>query len=412
MGVNGHNSVCRSLHRAKSDVFALFPQTFSILYWEKEMFKSKAVVLSSLLAACLAVSPVLADDTLKVGVQAPITGSYANEGQGIDQSVRLLAEQINGQGGVLGKKIEVISCDDEGTAMKAAICAKDLVNKGVAMVIGSYTSTCAEAAQATYFRAGVLQTSDGTSDTLTEHGYWTFFRNSFPNSAEAVFAADYMVKEKKYQRIAIMSDFSSYADGLATAVQDSIKALGGNIVAREKVKAGSQNFTPVLTQLKSKKPDVIFYAGYYSDGGLIRSQQVALGIKADFIGGDANDNADFVKLAGNEAAGAFIINVPTPELLPYDLAKDFLKAYQAKYKMMPPSIWTLLNVDGMRAFVHAMESNQSLDTKKAAEFLHTLKDYPGITGPISFAPDGNRVGSGYMAYEIQKDGSYKIAYRQ
>lgn len=387
-----------------------FLQAKQRLYLEGKMLKSKAVMMSLVASMCIA-GPVIAEETLKVGVQAPITGSYANEGQGIDQSVRLLADQINEKGGVMGRKIEVISCDDEGTAMKAAICAKDLVNKGVAMVIGSYTSTCAEAAQPTYFKAGVLQTSDGTSDTLTEHGYWTFFRNSFPNSAEATFAAKYMVKEKQYKRIAILSDFSSYADGLGTAVQDAVKKIGGEVVAREKIKAGSQNFTPVLTQLKSKKPDVIFFAGYYSDGGLVRSQQVALGIKADFIGGDANDNVDFVKLAGNAAAGAFIINVPTPELLPYDLAKDFLKAYKAKYNMMPPSIWTILNVDGMRAFIHAMETNKSFDTKKAADYLHTLKDFPGITGPISFAPDGNRVGSGYMAYEIQKDGSYKIAYK-
>ncbi len=375
------------------------------------MFKAKTLLMASL-PLLLISSPVFAADTLKVGVQAPITGQYANEGQGIDQSVRLLAEQINAKGGVMGKQIEVITCDDEGTAMKAAICAKDLVNNDVKMVIGSYTSTCAEAAQPTYFKAGVLQTSDGTSDSLTTHGYWTFFRNSFPNSAEATFAADYIVNEKKYKRIAILSDFSSYADGLANEVEKSVKALGGNIVGREKIKAGSQNFTPVLTQLKSKKPDVIFFAGYYSDGGLIRSQQMALGIKADFIGGDANDNVDFAKLAGNSAAGAYIINVPTPQMLPYDLAKDFLKAYEAKYNMLPPSIWTILNVDGMRAFIHAMETNQSFDTKKAADYLHTLKDFPGITGPISFAPDGNRVGSGYMTYEIQKDNSYKIVFKQ
>ncbi|WP_136808350.1 branched-chain amino acid ABC transporter substrate-binding protein [Desulfosediminicola flagellatus] len=375
------------------------------------MLRKKSLFVS-LLSFSLIAGSAFADDTLKVGVQAPITGSYANEGQGIDNATRLMAEQINAKGGVMGKQIEVVTCDDEGTAMKAAICAKDLVNKGVKMVIGSYTSTCAEAAQATYFRAGVLQTSDGTSDTLTEHGYWTFFRNSFPNSAEALFAADYIVNVKKYERIAILSDFSSYADGLATAVEGAVKDAGGNIVAREKVKAGAQNFTPVLTQMKSKKPDVIFYAGYYSDGGLIRSQQKALGIKADFIGGDANDNPDFMKLAGSAAEGAYLINVPTPELLPYDLAKDFLKSYQEKYNMMPPSIWTLLNVDGMRAIIHAMETNNDFDTKKAADYLHTLKDYPGITGPISFAPDGNRVGSGYMAYEIQKDGSYKIVYNQ
>ena len=218
-------------------------------------------------------------ETLKVGVQAPITGSYANEGQGIEDSVRLLAAQINAEGGVMGRQIEVIPCDDQGTAMAAAICAKDLVNKGVAMVIGSYTSTCAEAAQKTYFNAGVLQTSDGTADGLTEHGYWTFLRNSFPNSAEAVFAANYMVNVKAYKNIAIVSDFSSYATGLAEAVVAETKKAGGNVVTYAKIKADSQNFTPVLTNIKSKRPDVIFFAGYYSDGGQLRAQQVALGSK-------------------------------------------------------------------------------------------------------------------------------------
>ena len=352
-------------------------------------------------------------ETLKVGVQAPITGSYANEGQGIENSVRLLASQINAKGGVMGKQIEVIVCDDQGTAMAAAICAKDLVNKGVSMVIGSYTSTCAEAAQKTYYNAGVLQTSDGTADSLTEHGYWTFFRNSFPNSAEADFAANYMVNVKGYKRIVVLSDFSSYADGLGNAVEAAVKKLGGNVVSRDKIKADSQNFTPVLTNIKSKNPDAIFFAGYYTDGGQLRAQQVALGIKADFIGGDANDNPDFVKLAGSAAKGAYIVNVPTPEMLPYDVAKNFLKDYQTTYGMLPPSIWTLMNADGMRAIIHAMEQNQSFDTKKAADFLMSMTEpLPGITGPLQFAKDGNRVGSSYMTFEIQADGSYKVAHAQ
>jgi len=366
----------------------------------------------ALLAVALCATPALAD-TLKVGVQAPITGSYANEGQGIENSARLLAEQINAKGGVMGKKIEIIPCDDQGTAMAAAICAKELVNQGVSMVIGSYTSTCAEAAQKTYFNAGVLQTSDGTADSLTEHGYWTFFRNSFPNSAEAEFAADYMINVKKYKRIVVISDFSSYADGLGNAVEAAIKKQGGNVVAREKVKADSQNFTPVLTGIKSKNPDAIFYAGYYTDGGLIRQQQVALGIKADFIGGDANDNPDFVKLAGSAAKGAYIINVPTPEMLPYEVAKNFLADYKAKYGSLPPSIWTIMNADGMRAFIHAMEQNKSFDTKKAADYLMNMKQpIPGITGPLQFAKDGNRIGSSYMTFEIQADGKYKVAHAQ
>ena len=360
----------------------------------------------------LSATSALAAGKLVVGVQAPITGEYASEGQGIDNAARLVAEQLNAAGGVLGQQIEVVSCDDEGTAMKAAICAKELVSKGAKLIVGSYTSTCAEAAQKTYFNAGVLQTSDGTSDTLTQHGYWTFLRNSFPNSAQAVFTADYLVKEKKAKNIVVLSDFSSYATGLADAVIAEVKKAGGNVVAYEKIKANSQNYTPVLTSIKAKNPDVIYFSGYYTDGAQLRTQQVALGIKADFVGGDANDNVDFFKLGGASAAGAKIINVPTPELLPYDIAKDFLKAYQAKYKQMPPSIYTLLNADGMRAILYAYAQNKSFDNKKAAEFLWAMKPYAGLTGPITFAKDGNRTGSGYMAYEIQKDGSYKINYRQ
>lgn len=370
------------------------------------------MILVAIAVALLAV-PAIAAETLKVGVQAPITGSYANEGQGIENSVRLLAEQINAKGGVMGRQIEVIACDDQGTAMAAAICAKDLVNKGVSMVIGSYTSTCAEAAQKTYFNAGVLQTSDGTADSLTEHGYWTFFRNSFPNSAEAVFAADYMINIKKYKRIVVISDFSSYADGLGNAVEAAIKKIGGNVISRDKIKADSQNFTPVLTNIKSKKPDAIFFAGYYTDGGQLRAQQVALGIKADFIGGDANDNPDFAKLAGSAAKGAFLINVPTPEMLPYDVAKNFLAAYKAKFGSLPPSIWTVMNTDGMLAIIHAMEQNKSFDTKKAADYLMNMtQPINGITGPLQFAKDGNRIGSSYMTFEIQADSSYKVVHKQ
>ncbi len=370
------------------------------------------ILMISLLALGLGSGGAWAE-TLKVGVQAPITGSYANEGQGIENAVRLLATQINASGGVMGRQLEVIACDDQGTAMAAAICAKDLVNKGVSMVIGSYTSTCAEAAQKTYFNAGVLQTSDGTADSLTEHNYWTFLRNSFPNSAEADYAANYLVNVKKYQRIVVISDFSSYATGLAESTVEAIKAAGGNVVDYKKIKADSQNFTPVLTSIKAQRPDAIFFAGYYTDGGQLRAQQVALRIEADFIGGDANDNPDFAKLAGSAAEGAYIINVPTPEMLPYDVAKNFLKDYQKEFGTMPPSIWTLMNADGMRAIVDAMQQAQTTDTKEVYNYLIQKKEpLPGITGPIQFAADGNRVGSSYMTFKVQADGRYEVAHAQ
>ena len=301
------------------------------------------------LAVCSAlVSASVAADVIKIGVQAPITGEYANEGQSINNGVKLIVDQYNAKGGVLGKKIEVVTCDDQGTAQQAAICAKKLVNEGVKAVIGSYTSGATEAAQTTYFRAGVLQTSDGTSDSLTKHKYWTFFRNSFPNSAEADFIAEYFVDGKKYKKIVVLSDYSSYSTDLAAATMNALKAKNANVIYEGKIKAGTQNFTATLTKIKSMEPDVIFFGGYYTDGGLLRAQQEQLGIKADFVGGDSNDNPDFMKLAGASAKGSYLINVPTPDILPYDIAKQFLADYKAKFNAMPSSVWALMNVDGLQ----------------------------------------------------------------
>lgn len=365
--------------------------------------------LAASAAVCAAlVTAGSAADVIKIGVQAPITGKYANEGQSIDNGVKLIVEQINAKGGLLGKQLSVVSCDDEGKAQKAAICARKLVNEGVLAVIGSYTSGATEAAQTTYYRNKTLQTSDGTSDSLTKHKYWTFFRNSFQNSAQADFTAKYLVKEKGYKKIVVLSDYSSYAVGLADSAAKAIKAEGGNLIYQGKIKSGTQNFTAVLTKIKSMKPDAIYFSGYYTDGGLIRAQQQQLGIKADFIGGDSNDNPDFIKLAGKSAEGTLLVNFPTPDFLPYDTAKKFLKSYKDKYGKPVSSVWAIMNVDGLRAIAHAVEQTKSLDAKTIANYLHTLKDFPGITGPVSFREDGERINTKFNVYEIQADGKYKI----
>ena len=365
-------------------------------------------VAASVAVCALLVTAGSAADVIKIGVQAPITGKYANEGQSIDNGVRLVVDQINADGGLLGKQLEVVSCDDEGKAQKAAICARKLVNEGVLAVIGSYTSGATEAAQTTYYRNKTLQTSDGTSDSLTKHKYWTFFRNSFQNSAQATFTAKYLVKEKGYKKIVVLSDYSSYAVGLADSAAKAIRAEGGNLIYQGKVKSGTQNFTAVLTKIKSMKPDAIYFSGYYTDGGLIRAQQIQLGIKADFIGGDSNDNPDFMKLAGKSAEGTYIVNFPTPDFLPYDAAKTFIKDYNAKYGKAPSSVWALMNVDGLSAIVHAVKETKSLDTKTISNYLHTLRDFPGITGPISFREDGERINTKFNVYKVQADNSYKI----
>ncbi|WP_336367476.1 branched-chain amino acid ABC transporter substrate-binding protein [Marinobacter sp. C2H3] len=372
------------------------------------MLKAKLLIAAA--AFSFGVAANAAADTVTFGVQAPITGQYANEGQGIEKAVRLLAKQLNADGGLLGKTVEVVACDDEGKATQAALCGRELSNKGVFTVIGSYTSGATAASQPIFARANILQTSDGTAEQLTQHGYKLFFRNAPPNSAEAKFTGEYLVKAKQYKRIAIIADHSSFAKGLGEAVTEAVKAEGGNIVYNGFINAGSQDYRSVLTSIKSENPDVIYFSGYYSDGGLIRAQQEALGIKADFVGGDANQNVKFGELAGKAAEGAVIINVPAPENLPYPEAKSFLSDYNAAYGENPPSIFTLTNADGMRAIVKAVQETKSFEPSDVADYLHSLRDFPGFTGPLGFDDNGERLGSAFQAFEIQADGSYKTTY--
>jgi len=373
---------------------------------------SRKWIVSTLvaLAFALATSAVFAANPIVIGVQAPITGQYANEGQGIEKGVKLIAKQINDQGGLLGRTIEVKTCDDGGQASQAAICARQLVNDGVLAVIGTYTSGAALAAEPIYARANVIQTSDGTSDQLTAGGYKTFFRNAPPNSAEAKFTAEYLVNGKKFQRIAVLSDHSSFAKGLSDAVVQAVKDDGGNLVYSGFITAGSQDYTAVLTKIKSVNPDVLYFSGYYPDGGLIRAQMEQLDMGATFVGGDANQNVAFAKIAGNAAQGAIIINVPSPDNLPYPEAKQFLADYKAAYGQEPPSIYTFTNADGFRAVIAAVKATQSTDPAKLIPWLHDLKDFQGLTGTFSWDATGERIGSPFTAFEIQADGSYKIVY--
>ena len=373
---------------------------------------SRKWIVSTLvaLAFALATSAVFAANPIVIGVQAPITGQYANEGQGIEKGVKLIAKQINDQGGLLGRTIEVKTCDDGGQASQAAICARQLVNDGVLAVIGTYTSGAALAAEPIYARANVIQTSDGTSDQLTAGGYKTFFRNAPPNSAEAKFTAEYLVNGKKFQRIAVLSDHSSFAKGLSDAVVQAVKDDGGNLVYSGFITAGSQDYTAVLTKIKSVNPDVLYFSGYYPDGGLIRAQMEQLDMGATFVGGDANQNVAFAKIAGNAAQGAIIINVPSPDNLPYPEAKQFLVDYKAAYGQEPPSIYTFTNADGFRAVIAAVKATQSTDPAKLIPWLHDLKDFQGLTGTFSWDANGERIGSPFTAFEIQADGSYKIVY--
>ncbi len=346
---------------------------------------------------------------LKIGLMAPLTGSWASEGAEMKQVLDLLAEEVNAKGGVLGKKVEVIIEDDGGDPRTAALAAQRLTTRGVTAVIGTYGSAVTEATQNIYDENKIIQIADGsTAIRLTEKGLKYFFRTC-PRDDEQAKVAVAAIRKIGAKKLAILHDNSTYAKGLAEEAKGLLKD-SVQIVFFDALTPKEQDYTAVLTKMKSVQPDLVFFTGYYSEAGLLLKQKQQMNWKVAFMGGDATNNPDLVKIAGKEAAaGFYFVSAPLPKDLPSEQAKSFLAAFTKKYGNPPASIYAVLAGDGFRVAVQAVEQTKSEDTAKLAEYLHKqLKDFPGLTGKISFNDKGDRVGEVYRVYQVGKDGEFLL----
>ena len=353
-------------------------------------------------AAGLIANTAMAADTVKIGLMAPLTGSWASEGQDMKQIVELLVEEVNAKGGLLGKQVELMTEDDGGDPKTAALAAQKLSTQGVAAVIGTYGSSVTEASQMIYDENQIIQIANGsTAVRLTEKGLRYFFRTSTRDDEQGRVAAK-TAQKNSWKKIAILHDNTTYAKGLA----DEAKALlegNAEIVFYDALTPNERDYTAILTKLKAAAPDGVFFTGYYPEAGLLLKQKKEMGWDVPFLGGDATNNPDLIKIAGDAAEGYFFLSPPVPQDLPSEQAKAFLSAYAAKYNgAAPGSIWAVLAGDGFRVIAAAIEATGGTDAEKLAEYLHTgLKDFAGLTGTLSFNEKGDRVGELYQVYKVE-----------
>ena len=365
------------------------------------------IILAASLAAC---APATGSNTIKIGLQAPLTGDYAEEGKGFQNAVQLLVDQANAAGGINGQKVELFIEDDKGDPKEAALVADRLLSKKVSAVIGGYNSTATEPASKIYSDAGILHvTPSSTATRLTTKGYQQFFRTCFLDDRQGLFAANFLTKDMGFKNIAILHDNSTFAQGLAEETKMYMEELGVTPVFYDAINPDDTDFSPTLTKLKALNPDAIYFTGYYAQGGLLLKQAKALGMTSAWTGGNAMNNTDLIKIAGIENAKGFITTTePLPGDLDYPEAKQFLADYKAKYGSDPSSVWTVMAADAFRLIKYAVEQTKSTDPKKLAEYLHKdLKTMPGITGPIlGFDEKGDRIGTIHKAYVVNDEGQF------
>jgi branched-chain amino acid transport system substrate-binding protein len=351
-----------------------------------------------------------AADTVKIGLMAPLTGSWASEGEEMRRNVELLVAEANARGGLAGKRVELVVEDDGGDPRTASLAAQRLTTRGVVAVIGTYGSAVTESSQTIFDEAGIVQVANGsTAVRLTEKGLKYFFRTC-PRDDEQGRVAAAIIERAKAKRIAILHDSSAYAKGLATEIQVLLAAKKANVVFFDALTPKEQDYSAILTKLKAAGPDVVFFTGYYPEAGLLLKQKRQMGWTVPFIGGDAINNPDLVKIAGAEAAEGFrFLSPPVPKDLDTPEAKAYVVSYGKKYGEAPSSIYGVLAGDGFRVVAKAIEATKKTDADSIRTYLTSqLKDFPGFTGKIAFNGKGDRAGELYRVYRVDGKGAFLL----
>lgn len=352
-----------------------------------------------------------------IGLQAPITGAYAIEGEMAKQCVETAADIINQKGGILdGRMIEIRIADDACQPKAGALAAMKLISqRDVVGAIQTYGSFVVLPASDVYEKFKKVNIAYGATVTdLTERGLKYFLRTCGRTDTQAKFFADKVVPFFGAKRVAIMNNNTSFSVGLAnetrTFLQPKIDSGEVELVYFDAINPEETDFSVPLTKLRETNPDVLYYTGHFPEAGLLIRQARDIGITAEFVGSDAVINEDFIKIAGLEyAAGCYQTQEALIQYFTNPEAMEFKEAYQAKYNTLPSSPWSVYAADALNVLAEAIDQTGSTDSDIIVDYLkNKMEAFPSITGPIGFDEKGDRVGTGINLYVVNKDGTFSI----
>jgi len=379
--------------------------------------KKLILVLCVLLAGVTMVAGAADKGPVLIGLQGPITGAWAYEGQMARQATEIAAALINQKGGILGgRQIQMVVEDDAGQPQTGALAATKITgSKGVVASVSSYGSSITEPASNIYEKKRMVSIAYGaTAVRLTERGLKYFFRTCGRDDSQGKFFADFIPQKFGARRIAIMHDNTAFGKGLAENARDSLKPMVDSgkfqIVYYDAITPGEKDFHVPLTNMRETKPDVWYYTGYYAEAALLVTQAREIGITCPFVGGNAAINDEFVKIAGLDIAkGCYMTNEPLPADLPTPEAAEFLKAYKDKFGDIPSSPWPVYAADAVNILAYAINKTGSMDGTVLADYLRKVNGVPGITGKIGFTDKGDREGVPMFLYVVDEQGHIVIS---
>ncbi len=365
---------------------------------------SMGALLAVVTAVLLVTAPALAQETIKIGFFAPITGPAAADGASAQHAVELAVKEVNAAGGIRGKKVELIVYDDRFSPQEAVAIANKLIEKDqvAGVVSGSYSGPTRVTAPI-FAKAGVPMVAGyAVHPDVTKAGE-SNFRNGFLGEVEGGAAGEYAVKVLKSKTPAVIYMDNDFGREISAGFIKRAEKLGATIVARQVYKfPGEKDFRPFLTRIKEAKPDLIFAAGYYNEAALIVRQAKELGITVQILGEEGFDSPKFIELAGKDAEGVIIAtNLDRDD--PRPVVQNFLKNYKQAYNYDPDMVGAS-SYDAFKVLVAAIEK-AGTDRKAVIKALMETRDYNGLTGKLTRFVKGEVIKP--VQFQIVKDGKFR-----
>jgi branched-chain amino acid transport system substrate-binding protein len=341
-----------------------------------------------------------------LGHSAPLTGPQAHIGKDNENGARLAVDDVNAQGIKIGGrtlKLVLDGQDDQADPKQGIIVAQKFVDAKVNAVIGHLNSGTTIPASKVYADAGIPQVSpSATNPTYTHQGFKTAFRVMANDEQQGRVLGAYAGNQLKAKTVAIVDDKTAYGEGLATEFKKSAVASGVKVVAEEHTDDHAVDFKAILTKIKGKKPDLIFYGGMDPQAAPMAMQMKQLGISSKLLMGDGGCTTEFVRNAGAAAEGHYC-SLPG---IPYEKmpgGPKFIERFKAKYGDI--QLYAPYCYDAVMVVVEAIKRAQSADSDKIlAELPKT--DYQGVTTHILFDEHGD-LKDGAISLYVAKGGKWE-----
>ena len=352
--------------------------------------------------------------TVKIGSASPLSGTGAHQGKDIENGARMAIDDLNAKGvSIGGRKIQfVLQAEDDGADPKmGTAAAQKLVDDKVVAVVGHLNSGTTVPASKIYNSAGIPQISPAATTPLyTRQGYKTAFRVVASDSLVGKTLAAYAIRTLKAKKIAVIDDRTAFGQGLADEFTKGVKAVGGaQLVSRQFTNDKATDFNAILTQIRARQPDVIFYGGMDAVAGPMLKQMKALGIKAKFVSGDGVCSEKLPQLAGDALGSDKVICVVAGGVSSAEeekAAAAFAERYRQRYKI-PLQTYAPYAYDATMVFAQAMQQANSTDPAKFLPALAKIS-YHGVTGDIAFDPSGDLRNAALTLYTYRDGKQVKL----